>query len=109
MFGEAPGLRRKVVRKEKGLCMYRIDRQMRIEEAGKRVIGVPNRRFGFYEWARADDGSIDRGPSVDRARCSSPIGIVMRRPNLAPLSEEKQNSRTQHGGQGLPSHRRDVD
>src|SRR5205085_2108112 len=108
MFGEARGLRRKIVRKEKWLCVYRINRQMRVQEGWKRVVGLPNRRLAFYEGTRANDGSIGRSPPIDRARCSSPVGIVMRRPNLSPLSEEEQNSDTQHGGKRLPSHRRDL-
>jgi len=89
-------------RKQVDLSRNGINRQVRVEESRQRVVGPPGRRPGLNERTGANHGDLPRGfELVDGASGRAPIGVVMPRPGLAPLSLKEKHPEGQYG-RGAP-------
>jgi hypothetical protein len=97
------GWRRVLKREQVQLPRDGIDRQVRVQESGQRVVGAPGRWAGLNERTGANHGDLPRGfELVDGARGRAPIGVVVPWPRLAPLPLKEQYPEGQHGGGAPP-------
>ena len=81
-------------RKQVDLPRNGINRQVRVQESRQRVVGPPGRRPGLNERTGANHGDLPRGfELVDGARGRAPVGVVVPRPRLAPLSQKEKAPR----------------
>src|SRR5579863_9241473 len=70
----ALGLGRSFKRKQVWFPGNLVNRQIGIQEAGQRIIGIPNRGLGFNEWTGANDWSaVALRPLVDGVRGGPPV------------------------------------
>src|SRR6185437_16767054 len=83
---------------------HRIVIEIRIQKARGGIIRSPHRRASFDEGARTDHRylivpcrKLPKGGSS-----STPIGVLMRRPQTPPVSAERENANTQTQREALP-------